>query len=76
MDFIAGLPRTPQGFDVIWIVVDILTKTVHFIPIRGDHFVDKLTQLYIQEIVKLHRIPNSRVSDRDLDFSLGFGEVC
>ena len=76
MDFIAGLPRTPQGFDVRWIVVDILTKTVHFIPIRVDHFVDKLTQLYIQEIVKLHGIPKSRVSDRDLDFSLGFGEVC
>ena len=65
MDFITGLPRTPQGLDAIWVVDDRLTKIVHFIPIRVDYPVNKLTQLYVQEVVRLHRVPESIVSDRD-----------
>ena len=45
MDFVTGLPRTPQDFNAIWVVVDRLTKTAHFIPIHLDYSADKLAQL-------------------------------
>src|SRR3954464_590101 len=74
MDLVCGLPRTPGGHDTIWVVVDRLTKAAHFIPIRLNYPIDKLSDLYIREVVRLHGVPLSIVSDRDPRFTLGFRE--
>ncbi|KAK4382168.1 Retrovirus-related Pol polyprotein from transposon [Sesamum angolense] len=76
MDFIVGLPRTFRKHDAIWVVVDRLTKSAHFLPIRQNDSLDKLAELYISEIVKLHGIPTSIVSDRDPRFTSHFWEAC
>ena len=68
MDFVSALPKTTQGNEVIWVIVDRLTKSAHFIPLRVGYTMDKLAQLYIREIVRLHGIPTSIVSDRDPRF--------
>ena len=72
MDFITELPRTQSRFTVIWVVVDRLTKTSHFIPGNVSYSVDKLAQLYLKEIVRLHGVPVSVVSDRDARFTSRF----
>ncbi|EXC31837.1 Transposon Ty3-I Gag-Pol polyprotein [Morus notabilis] len=72
MDFVTGLPRTQEGYDAVWVVVDRLTKTAHFIPIRADYKVPKLCRLYIERIVTLHGVPVSIVSDRDAQFTSKF----
>uniref|UniRef100_A0A2N9F3Y9 RNA-directed DNA polymerase n=1 Tax=Fagus sylvatica TaxID=28930 RepID=A0A2N9F3Y9_FAGSY len=72
MDFVSGLPRSPKGHDAIWVIVDRLTKSAHFIPIRMNYSLDQLAQLYIEEIVRLHGIPVSIVSDRDPRFTSRF----
>ena len=69
MDFVVGLPRTPKGFDSIWVVVDILTKSACFIPINIRFSLEKLTSLYISEIVRLHDVSSTIVSDRDPRFT-------
>ena len=74
MDFVVGLPRTPKGFDSIWVIVDRLTKSSHFIPINIIFSLEKLTSLYISEIVRLHSVPSSIVSDRDPRFTSRFWE--
>ena len=51
MDFIMGLPRASQGLDVVWVVVDRLTKFAYFLPIQINYSMDKLAQIYLQEIV-------------------------
>jgi hypothetical protein len=68
MDFINGLPKTPRGNDSIWVIVDRLTKVAHFIPVRTIYGGDKLTKLYIDNILKLHGVPKSIVSDRGTQF--------
>ncbi|KAD4888036.1 hypothetical protein E3N88_20109 [Mikania micrantha] len=65
MDFITKLPRTSSGHDIIWVIIDRLTKSAHFIPIREDYRVEKLAQIYINEIVSRHGVPLSIISDRD-----------
>ena len=72
MDFVLGLPRSPKGHDAIWVIVDRFTKSTHFIPIRMNYSLDQLAQLYIKEIVRLHGIPVSIVSDRDPCFTSRF----
>ena len=72
MDFVVGLPLTGRKHDSIWVVVDRLTKSAHFLPVRTDYSLDKLAELYIKEIVKLHGIPISIISDRDSRFTLIF----
>lgn len=57
MDFVTGLPRTPRRHDAAWIVVDRLTKTANFLPIRATYGLDKLAELYVPEIVRLHGVP-------------------
>ena len=57
MDFVSGLPLTPRKKDAIWVIVDRLTKSAHFIPVRTDYSLNKLAELYIREIVRLHGIP-------------------
>lgn len=72
MEFVSGLPRTAKNCEAIWVVVDRLTKYAHFIPIRMDYPMEKLAELYIENIVSLHGIPSSIVSDRDPRFTSKF----
>ncbi|XP_052483125.1 uncharacterized protein LOC128036232 [Gossypium raimondii] len=72
MDFVSGLPLSPKKKDVIWVIVDRLTKSSHFIPVRMDYSLDKLAELYISEIVRLHGVPISIISDRDSRFTSRF----
>ncbi|KAL0291840.1 UNVERIFIED_CONTAM: Transposon Ty3-G Gag-Pol polyprotein [Sesamum radiatum] len=72
MDFVVGLPRTFRKHDAIWVIVDRLTKSAHFLPIRQGDSLDKLAELYVAEIVRLHGVPVSIVSDRDPRFTSRF----
>ncbi|KAL0560523.1 hypothetical protein IC582_000928 [Cucumis melo] len=72
MDFITGLPRTLRGFTVIWVVVDRLTKSAHFVPGKSTYTASKWAQLYMSEIVRLHGVPVSIISDRDARFTSKF----
>jgi len=72
MDFVTSLPNTPREHDAIWVVVDRLTKSAHFIPINISFPVAQLAEIYIHNIVKLHGVPSSIVSDRDLRFTSRF----
>ena len=68
MDFVVGLPRTPRGMNSIWVIVDRLTKSAHFLPVKTQYNADKLAVIYVNEIVRLHGVPVSIVSDRDPKF--------
>lgn len=72
MDFIMELPKTSKGFDAIWVIVDRLTKSVHFLPIRVTYSLENLAYLYVDEIVYLHGVPVSIVSNRDTRFASRF----
>jgi len=72
MDFVTSLPNTPRGHDAIWVIVDRLTKSAHFISINISFPVSQLAEIYIREIVKLHGVPSSIVSDRDPRFTSRF----
>ncbi|TYK06357.1 reverse transcriptase [Cucumis melo var. makuwa] len=72
MDFLFGLPRTSRGYDGIWIIVDRLTKTARFIPIKATSTLDQLAKLYVDRIVSQHGVPVSIVSDRDPRFTSKF----
>ncbi|KAI3814080.1 hypothetical protein L1987_18825 [Smallanthus sonchifolius] len=72
MDFITKLPRTSNGYDSIWVIIDRLTKSAHFLPIREDYRVEKLARIYINEIVSRHGIPLNIISDRDARFTSRF----
>ena len=72
MDFVTGLPLTPKKKDAIWVVVDKLTKLAHFISVKTDYPLDKLVALYISEIMRLHGVPLSIISDRDPRFTSRF----
>ncbi|GJU60952.1 putative reverse transcriptase domain-containing protein [Tanacetum coccineum] len=72
MDFITKLPRSSQGFDTIWVIVDRHTKSAHFLPIRENDPLDKLTRLYLNRIVARHGIPVSIICDHDGRFTSNF----
>ena len=72
MDFVFSLPRTREGHDGIWVIVDRLTKSAHFLPVGKKYSLDKLAELYVNEIVRLHGVPESIVSDRDPRFASKF----
>ena len=72
MDFVVRLPRTRTGFNAIWVIVDRLTKSAHFLPIRTKFSLDRLVELYINEIIKLYGVPVFIVSDRDPRFTSRF----
>nr|GFC02483.1 retrotransposon protein, putative, Ty3-gypsy subclass [Tanacetum cinerariifolium] len=72
MDFVTGLPHTQRRHDAIWVVVDRLTKSAHFLPIRKDYSVSRLAEIFQQEIVRLHGTPSAIVSDRDQRFASRF----
>jgi hypothetical protein len=63
MDFITGLPNTHQGHDSIWVIVDRFTKSAHFVPIRIDFHARKYAKLYVSQIVRLHGVPRTIISD-------------
>ncbi|GKA35266.1 putative reverse transcriptase domain-containing protein [Tanacetum coccineum] len=69
MDFITKLPKSSQGFDTIWVIVERLTKSAHFLPIRENDPLDKLARLYLNRIVSRHGIPVSIICDRDGRFT-------
>ena len=68
MDFVVGLPRTLGKFDVIWVIVDRLTKSAHFVPFQTTYNTNKLAKIYIREIVHLHPVPLSIISAQNLQF--------
>ena len=72
MDFVVGLPMTGRKHDSVWVVVDLLTKSAHFLPVRINYSLAKLAEIYIRKIVHLHGIPISIISDRDLRFTSRF----
>ncbi|GJZ09601.1 putative reverse transcriptase domain-containing protein [Tanacetum coccineum] len=63
MDFITKLPKSSSGHDTIWVVVDRLTKSAHFLPIREDYKTEKLAKIYTNEIVARHGVPVSIISE-------------
>ena len=65
MNFVTALPRSPKGNNAVWVVVDRLTKSAHFIPFRLGQSTELLTDKYMREIVRLHGVPVSMVLDRD-----------
>ena len=72
MDFVTGLPRTQRQHDAIWVIVDRLTKSAYFLPVNVEDSLEKLAQLYVDEIVRLHGVPISIVSYRDPKFTSRF----
>nr|GFA86456.1 putative reverse transcriptase domain-containing protein [Tanacetum cinerariifolium] len=72
MDFITKLPRTQTGYDLIWVIVDRLTKSAHFIPVNEKFKTKKLARIYLKEIVCKHGVPVLIISDRDPIFSSRF----
>ncbi|GJV43947.1 putative reverse transcriptase domain-containing protein [Tanacetum coccineum] len=72
MDFVTKLPKTSSGHDTIWVIVDRLTKSAHFIPTKATYSMETLTRLYIKEIVSRHGVPISIISDRDSHFTSRF----
>ena len=75
MDFVTGLPRTQRGYDSIWVIVDRLTKSAHFLPVKMTYGVARYAQLYLSEIVRLHGVPTSIISDRGPQFTSRFWRV-
>ncbi|WVZ52152.1 hypothetical protein U9M48_003238 [Paspalum notatum var. saurae] len=72
MDFVTGLPKTPKGHDSIWVIVDRLPKTAHFLPVQTNYNGARLAKIYMENIVKLHGIPSKIVSDRGTQFTSRF----
>ena len=64
MDFVVGLPKTQKGHDSIWVIVDRLTKSAHFLAVKTTYTVAQYAQMYLDSIVALHGVPVSIVSDR------------
>ena len=72
MDFVSGFPLTQRKHDSVWVIVDKLTKSAYFLPVRLDYSMDQLVELYVNEIVRLHGIPLSIVSNHDPRFTSRF----
>jgi PHP family Zn ribbon phosphoesterase len=74
MDFITCLPTTKKGHDSIWVIMDRLTKTAHFLPVKTAYRPPQYAEKYIAEIIRLHGIPKNIVSDRGSQFTAHFWE--
>jgi hypothetical protein len=74
MDFIVGLPRTSRGYNSIWVIVDRLTKSTHFIPVATTYRVRQYAELYISHIVRYNGITKTIISDRGSIFVAHFWE--
>nr|GEV33558.1 putative reverse transcriptase domain-containing protein [Tanacetum cinerariifolium] len=75
MDFVTKLPRTSSGHDTIWAIIDQLTESAHFLPIREDYKMDRLARLYLNEIVARHGVPILIISDHNSRFTLWFWQT-
>ena len=69
MDVIVGLPRTISGKHTIWVIVNRLTKSAHFMAIKATFSVENLTEIYVSQVVRVHEVPKSIVSDHDRRFT-------
>jgi hypothetical protein len=74
MDFIVGLPNTSLRHDSIWVIVDRLTKTAHFLPMHTTYNAKKYAEIYLDQIVRLHGVPKTIISDRGAQFIARFWE--
>jgi hypothetical protein len=74
MDFIVGLPNTSQKYDSIWVIADRLTKTAHFLPVHTTYNAKKYAEIYLDQIVHLHGVPKTIISDRGAQFIACFWE--
>ena len=72
IDFVVGLPITQRGHNGVWVVMDKLTKTVHFLPFNTKWSIAKLARYYVREVVRLHGVPVSIVLGRDVRFTSRF----
>ncbi|GAU44250.1 hypothetical protein TSUD_399960 [Trifolium subterraneum] len=72
MDFVTGLPRNQKGEDSIWVIVNRLTKSAHFIAVKLTYKVSRYAEIFLEEIVKLHGVPLSIASDKDPTFTSHF----
>ena len=68
MDFVTALPRTIRQHDAIWVIVDRLTKSAHFLSIKVTDSIDALSKLYVREIIRLHGVPVSIISEHNFRF--------
>ncbi|GJR47656.1 putative reverse transcriptase domain-containing protein [Tanacetum coccineum] len=75
MDFVTKLPKTSSGQDVIWVIVDRLTKSAHFLPMKETNLMEKLTRQYLNEVVSRHGVPVLIISDRDSEFTSHFWQT-
>ncbi|GJY09759.1 putative reverse transcriptase domain-containing protein [Tanacetum coccineum] len=75
MDFVSKLPKTTNGHDTIWVIVECLTKSAHFLPMRENDPMEKLMKLYMKEVVTRHGVHVSIISDRDGRFTSLFWQV-
>ncbi|GKG42803.1 reverse transcriptase domain-containing protein, partial [Tanacetum coccineum] len=66
------LPKTSSGYDAIWMIIDRLTKSAHFLPMKETDTMERLTRLYLKEVVSRHGVPVSIISDRDSRFTSRF----
>jgi ribonuclease HI len=74
MDFIVGLPNTSRKHDSIWVIVDRLTKTAHFLPVHTTYNAKRYAEIYLDQIVRLHGVPKTIISDRGAQFVARFWE--
>ena len=72
MDFVSGFRLTQKKHDFVWVIMDGLNKSAHFLPVRLDYSMGRLVELYVNEIFRLHGIPISIVSDHDPRFASRF----
>ena len=72
MDVILSLPKTTNRYDAIWVIVDRLTKSAHFLPIRTTFSLEQPAELYLKKVLRLHGVPNSIIYDQDSRFTSQF----
>nr|GEV48203.1 reverse transcriptase domain-containing protein [Tanacetum cinerariifolium] len=72
MDSVTKFPKTADGQDMVWVIVDRLTESAYFLPIEQDDMLEKLTRQYLKEVVSKHGVPMSIISDRDGKFTSHF----